>query len=117
MNNYIDDEISKLYTQDVVEANLNRRLSLDNANTNAQIQFGEKFSDEHNAVIQEVNKINHDNSLLTFFTEYTTSLARYKFNALDFQTKYGPLNPSIVDGKAVNNVGIYFQTGENNYRR
>jgi len=121
IDNFIDDEVSKLYTQDVLNANLTNRLRMQSVNTNTEVQFGkDKINDPNiNVSIQEVNQINHENSLLNFFTTYTTSISKRKSEALDLDTNsnYGQLNPTKVDDKEVSNVGIYWLNKDNTYTR
>jgi len=111
IDNFINDEISKLYTKDVVHRHLSQELKMQNINQNAEIQFGkDNVKDADNVAIQEVNQTNHQNSLMNFFTTYTTSISKDKVSALDLDENgnYGQLNPTIVDDKEVNNVGIYW---------
>jgi hypothetical protein len=86
-------------------------------NQNPQINFGKDFDRKENNAVQEVKDLNSRMSALSFFTTYTSALAKNKQDALDFNAKYGPLNPNEVDGAKYDNIGIYFKTNDNKYLR
>jgi len=128
INNYIDGQLSELFTNDKVNKNLTDQLRMQPVDTNALTNNGKDFPRSDNPSVQEVNELNSRMSSLSFFTTYTAALAKRASNALDFDAKYGPLNPSEIDGKTktvdkdgkdvpYKNIGIYFKNSDGKYTR
>jgi len=117
IDTYINTQISELFTDEQLDKHLSERLKMQLVNKNAEINFGKEYSRKENKAVQEVKELNDRMSSLSLFTTYTSAIAKNSWEALDFNTKYGPLNPHEVNGKNYKKIGIYFKTNDNKYTR